>query len=493
MKQRNSKPINAVTTPVRRVVASSRKRAAPPSATPQRLRLRKMTSTPMQTPDRFIPNRSAMNMSRASASLIKQRRAMPAVEEPQQKQEASKRHYSSELRRALFGTTEEEPPIMAFGSKPSKQSGVSSSSQHQFFEQNDPRRQDVLRSSATMNEEEERQEQQRRRHRELVSMTLTKALDAPNMLPYYNLTLVDSGKDAMAVALDNTVYLMRDGRVDLLARDDCYHFSCVSWSNDGKYLALGTEAGVIIFCPEERQNVPLFELFEYHSGHVTAIAWNGLEIAAACENGITRYDLRKDDGEEENDDRLVQATYLDHYEHNVTNLQWSGNIIASSDTCTGEILLWDAKKNGCEIPPEKIMNHDNVKCLEVNPRQPNILVSAGEGGLKFWNLPSGKLRAEIAIEDDARKTICSKHRDEILVAHGENTLSLWTLGPQKVEKRMEYTTNGGRINGLTRGYEDGTIVCNHGDETLSVHSFQREVTKEKARATLGLLKMPTVR
>ena len=461
-------------TPLRRkqlLFSTSRKRGAA-----------KFIKTPLETPDRFIPSRVRMDTARCRASLLKASQDVVAEDS----------HYNCQLRRALFGTCEENQPMMKFGQVKRPRLAPTKL----FVESHNPYRQDTLRSTAYAEDDDDHNDEQQRQSRlgqrrrpQSITMDRIRLLGAPDLLHNKNLSLMShGGDDQLAIALGSYVYLWKRGEITLLAQDQGYLFSCVCWSDDDKLVALGTEGGVVVFCPERSTTKPLFELLDEHSGHVTAIAWNGSEgLAVACQNGITRYDLQKEE------DKRHQATYKGPVEEGqVSSLQWSGNIIASIRAGTDSIKLWDANKTGRDIPAKRTMKHPKVQSIEVNPRQPNMIVSAGAGGLKFWNMWFGRLRSEITIDDSATitKTLCSAKRNEILVVH-DNSLSVWCLS--KAEKIMEYSTEvEGDITGLVRG-PDGTIVCSHDNEMISFHSVQREMTKEKAREAVTFLTMPTLR
>lgn len=453
-------------------LVSTKKRAVAATPAPVRPRMaekRWLTTSrrcckPMGASDRFIPNRSAMDASRASASLLKQCTGTTS-------KTPSQAHYETQLRRALFGVEDDEMAIMTFGSKRPKITPA-----RLFVENHDPYQQDTLRSAAVASNEEQPQRQNRPPQ---VSMKCTKRLDAPNLLLNDDRSLLSQGEDLLAVAIGDEVFLWSEGYIQRLAKNENGPFSCVKWSNDKKLVALGSNGSVVIFDLEHSALFPVFS-FKTHTGYVTAIAWNGMELAVACRNGITRYNLLKETPR--------QATYAGHGHYDVIALVWSGHTIASASG--EEINLWDSRKCECNIQPRTSMEHAGVKSLEINPRHPNILVSSGKGGLKFWNLWSGALRRNIFMESRPTKIICSRRRDEILVAHG-SSFSLWSLGP-KVEKLMEHCTTLAKIIGMEQGL-DGTIICLHENECMTVHDVLRQVPKEKAQASLGGLRIPALR
>ena len=445
----------------------------------------------METLDRFIPNRSKMDIARVRASLLHKPSSTSTTKTPADTFQDSE--YTRQLRWAFFGSTDTETPMMFFGPKSTKRSKLTPT--QLFVEANNPFRQDVLRPASVVvpsstKEQLHPSSASSMRRPQRVYMDVQQALDAPNMLPNENYTLIGQGKDYLAVALYDKVYLWQQGEIDLLCCEAGYYYSSIQWSQNGELLAIGSDGGVLVFCPQKNKKEPILELCSKHLGHVTAIAWNqDHEFVCCCQNGITRYNLQDKKSP-------AQATYEGHGETvAITSLLWTENTIISAATSTGEIKIWDARKCGRNLSPVLTMNHKDVRCLEINPRQPNMLVSGGEGGLKFWNLYFGKLRAEIPMAGvTVTRILCSSKRDEILVAYND-ILCLWSLTP-RVEKLMQHRFIGmGKINDLIRG-PDGNIVCGHDDESLTFCSFRREVPKEIARAAVkqdGLLNTITIR
>ena len=96
----------------------------------------------------------------------------------------------------------------------------------------------------------------------------------------------------------------------------------------------------------------------------------------------------------------------------------------------GMILLWDDRQRGDKIQPLHFFPHPGVRCLEFCPASNrNMLVSGGDGGIHFWNLESGLLRASIATDAPVTGIVWSCP-SEILIAHG-NKLSIWKLDQPK--------------------------------------------------------------
>jgi hypothetical protein len=452
--------------------------------TPMRVRIprlsgRKRSATPLPryecTPDRFIPNRSRMDVSQIKASLRKESRA---VATPATAEISKKRNYESCLREVLFGTTNTSR-MMEFGPQPSKRSRMEP--RRLSFEENDhPLRQDILRATTIESFEQPQPVSSRRQS---VALVAPKVLDAPDLSCNY---AVLSVAGSIAVSLYDKVYLWKDGKVELLVDEEGTEITCVRWSKDGKSLAIGTMTGSLrvyknIRVPDAPDHI---ELLGQHRGAITAIAWNGKhQLAVACQNGITRYDLKAEQP-------VVEARYQGHGDDQVVALQWKEIDIVSAG---GDVVkLWNSTASGYNIPARKSLPHPGVRTVEFLPVQSNMIVSAGQEGLKYWNTWAGKLRGSIEIDSPVSSVICSSSKHEVLVAHG-NKLSLWSAGPGRVEKLYErQASSDGEITCMGQGM-GGTIVCAHSNEMLTLYSFRRDIQKEKARASLGVLNIPILR
>ena len=186
------------------------------------------------------------------------------------------------------------------------------------------------------------------------------------------------------------------------------------------------------------------------------------------------------------------ATYQG-YNSDRVSLVWRGNILASASANDGLIKLLDSKRAGAEIliSPRHVMKHLGVQAIEFCPVQPNLLVSGGIGGLRFWNAWNGELRGMIETPRPVKGLLCHSTKHEVLVASGR-TLSLWTMELRR-SRVIEQSTGEGDILCLVRGHMPGSIVSLKDNETLAIHHFLSPVSKKTTRCTSGIVEMPIVR
>lgn len=460
------------------------------------------------TPDRFIPNRSRMDMSLVRASLQQQqvspRRSQSSQTITTKGSAAGNLEYQRQLREVFWGSSAHPNQIMKFGSngragRRKQTSEIQSVSQKRSNDDN-PYRHDILRHSnyhrhyTSANGIHRSILGNSRSHRGIPTIERVFALEAPEVLLDDDLNLISFGP-SLAVALDDRLYLWNNGNVQLFTcTEDGKSISCVQWSrrhnhnhhggssdvfhtasqrnnhtpNRPVLLALGREESVEVWSVEE--GGCLCEFFD-HKGYVTAICWDdtGRELLAASMAGIKRYNIAEASRSSDDDEQATVIHYKDtggeQDGERITCLRWNDNRIVSAGN--GVIHVWDANQRGDNIRPIRTMVHPGVRCLEFCPSRGNVLVSGGKGGLKFWNVQNGSLRAVIGTESDVTGIVWSC-QNELLAAHGEQ-LSLWKVDstPTKI---TEINTRGGKVLSMDRS-SDGRIACIHEDEILTGYNI----------------------
>lgn len=127
--------------------------------------------------------------------------------------------------------------------------------------------------------------------------TPDKVLDAPGFEDDYYLNLINwSSANQVAIGLGDLAYVWNaeDGNVVALGEDkeEPVAVTSVSWSADGAYLAVGTDAGSIeIYDVEEGKRM---RVMAGHNSRVPTLSWNGHILSSGCKDGsIHHHDLRQ--------------------------------------------------------------------------------------------------------------------------------------------------------------------------------------------------------
>lgn len=337
-------------------------------------------------------------------------------------------------------------------------------------------------------------------------------LSAPDLVLDEELTLLQCGPTYLAVALGDKVYIRdnKTGATELLTiideEDEVY--SCVSWSPDGQYLALGLASCIQIWCPRTKE---LKHEMSYHADYVTAIAWksDNTEIAAASTgSGIKRYTLKKKNC---NRPQRVALYYCEidnnddeNNEDRITSLEWNDHHLVS--TCTnGNIHIWDATQSGKVEKPLRTMYHEGVQSIQFFPSLSNWMVSGGQDGLKFWNVQNGQLRTVIKTESHITSLTCfrgqqQQNNDMLVVSYGEK-LCLYSVCPKLVLLTEEIVDADSTLCVTVRTDNGQQIIyCAHSNETLSgysiiqpSHQSRSSIKRRMVENSFGRLNMQVIR
>ena len=411
--------------------------------------------------DRFIPNRARMD---AGSSLVKtQLKGDAEPVTPQQK------YYKRQLRKALFGSDEMEPRMLSIGN------GDRRSRSSSLPRTEDPCQQDILRASISTIPAV------RKVPPRTISTIHNFMLQAPQLLQDDLLSLVSSGP-MLAVALNDSVYLSKDGKVKKIRNDSREYITSVKWSGNDSLLAFGSNAQVEVWDPV--RGLKAAELVN-HSGYVTALDWNGdFDLMAASDTGVQRYDLRIAFPE--------VGTYDCPGQNCISSLKWTqDNMLAVSGG--NSISLWDARY---ATKPLLMLDHETVKSVDFCPAQSNVLASGGADGIKLWNVHTGHIRASISTDDTVvTSVVWSPYRRELMAGYGEK-LGVWSV-KKNITQLAEWDAYCGRVLSLERGYQNGEVISLHDSELLvGWEAFGAAPKPTDLCGNLtrsGLLEMPVIR
>jgi len=429
--------------------------------------------------DRFIPNRAKTDVSMARRTLLQARQQQSSDENTTSDDESP---FKCHVRRVLFDNDQNRDggrgSMLSFESTATKKTETS-------MVRDDPRDHDLFRLSSTLMNGAPQKTLPFRPPRVTIKPDVT--LEAPGMIQEAKLTLVDCSSDgSMVVALRNDVYLWKEGdakKLDIQGDP----FSCVRFSENGEYIALGQRECCQIV---ETKTGELVQDYFNYSGYVTAFAWRGTILLSAGVRGIVRQDALAWFS--------FPSTYQGHKENaQIHTLEWHSNTIVSAGN-DDLINVYDANETGADIKPLHTMEHEDVSCVAYSPGHPNTLVSAGDKGLCFWNIQNGLLRGTIETEERAvgAMILNDDNPNEILVAHG-NMLTIWNFYP-KVMKVSEASILGGngKIISLARGTTKGEFIVATSDEELTMLTIQREPSgkkRVKESNLFGGLRMQVIR
>jgi cell division cycle protein 20 (cofactor of APC complex) len=455
--------------------------AAAVTGTPSRKRARAAGTTPTASRgvDRFIPNRSSMDLELSHYRLTKE----TSGEDAENGGDANKADGAAapDLKSALQEAAgAEKARVLAFKEKAPAPLDGYTNSLRVLYSQNKAVAPGAAAAAAKM------------RH---IPSAPERILDAPELLDDYYLNLLDwSSADVIAVALGQVVYTWNaaTGTIDeLMALEGDDFVTSVNWCPDGGgYLAVGTNSACVqLWDATARRQV---RSMAGHAARVGALSWNSHILTSGSRDAtIVNHDVR-----------IAQhaVATLEAHKQEVCGLKWSpdGGMLASGAN-DNLLCLWDARSGGAlgsgTIAPTFTLGQHNaaVKALDWCPWQRHTLASGGgtaDRSIKFWNTASGTMLNSI----DTGSQVCSlqwnKHDKEILSSHGfsQNQLCLWKY-PSMVNAK-ELTGHTARVLHMAQN-PAGTMVCSAGaDETLrfwNVFAAPSKADKAAGRRSAGTL------
>ncbi|XP_057457737.1 cell division cycle 20.2, cofactor of APC complex-like [Lotus japonicus] len=297
----------------------------------------------------------------------------------------------------------------------------------------------------------------------------TKILDVPNIRNDYYANIMDWGKNnILAVALGSEIFLWNSLNSNVLqlfegTDDDCP--TSVAWSQDAKLLAAGFMNSELQLWDAETSK-PI-RMLEGHRKRVATIAWNGDTLTSgSLDNSIINHDVRA---------RRNVTSRVKAHRAEVCGLKWSrrGNMLASGGG-DNHIYIWDSSKMSSSSFLHCFKDHRAaVKALAWCPYDSNVLGSGGgtdDRCIKIWNVQKGTCIRSI----DTTAQVCglewNRHHKEILSGHGfstsssHNQLCLWRY--PSMTKVGGLGPHASRVLHLSQSPDGLTVVSAGADERL---------------------------
>ncbi|KAK6781670.1 hypothetical protein RDI58_019466 [Solanum bulbocastanum] len=390
--------------------------------------------------DRFIPNRSAMDFDYAHYMLSggKVKKEHYGVNSP------SKEAYSKQLAE-IFNMNRTR--ILAFKNKlPHSAERVSESPSS-------------IQQSKTI------------KKRRYIPQSSERTLDAPDILDDFYLNLLDWGSNnVLAIALGNSVYLWdaSDGSAtELLAVDDDFGpVTAVSWSPDGRHLAVGLNNSHVQLWNTLQGSSRLLRTLRGHRLRVGSLDWNGhILTTGGMDSMIINNDVRVRSH--------IVGTYRGHNQE-ICGLKWSasGQQLASGGN-DNLVHIWSISMGSANSTHQwvhRMTDHTAaVKALSWCPFQSNMVASGGGVGdqcIKFWNTNTGACLNSVNTGSQVCSLLWNRHDRELLSSHGftDNQLTVWKYPSMtKISELLGHTS---RVLYMAQSPDGYTVATAAADETL---------------------------
>ncbi|XP_028988145.1 cell division cycle protein 20 homolog [Betta splendens] len=318
-----------------------------------------------------------------------------------------------------------------------------------------------------------------------ISSTPERILDAPDLRNDFYLNLLDwSSRNLLAVALHNSVYLWDATHGDIThlmkMESDEDHICSLSWTKEGRYLAIGTSDGNVQLWDVENQK--RLRCMASHVARVGSLSWNDYILSSGARSGqIHNHDVRLENH---------HICTLTGHSQEVCGLKWSpdGRYLASGGN-DNLVFVWPcvSQASGRNIQPVHSWSEHQgaVKALAWCPWQPNILASGGgtsDRHIRIWNVNSGSCISALDTQSQISSLMFAPNYKELVSAHGfaQNNIAIWKY--PSLSKVAELNGHEDRVLNLTLSPDCSTIASVAGDETIRLwKSFEVDPVKKKVK------------
>ncbi|XP_020638845.1 cell division cycle protein 20 homolog isoform X1 [Pogona vitticeps] len=427
-----------------------------PSKTPGKS-ASKAQNTPNKTGgDRYIPNRSAMQMDVANFLLTK---------EDSSDDTPTKKEHQKAWAMNLNGYDVEEAKILRLsGKRLNAPEGYQNNLKVLYSQKSTP--------GST-----------RKNGRYIASMS-DRILDAPDIRNDYYLNLIDwSSLNFLAVVLDKTVYLWNYDSREIIQLMQMEHpddyISSVSWIKEGNYLAVGTSnAEVQLWDIQQKKRL---RNMVSQSSRVSSLSWNNYILSSGSRTGhIHHHDVRVAEHH--------VATLTGHTQE-VCGLKWApdGRYLASGGN-DNLVNIWPATQGDSVSlrPVQTFTQHQGaVKAVAWSPWQSNVLATGGgtsDRHIRIWNVCSGTCLNAVDAQSQVCAVLWSTNYKELVSGHGfaQNQLVVWKY--PSMSKVTELKGHTARVLSLTMSPDGSTVASAAADETLRLwRCFELDPARKKEK------------
>ncbi|CAN0880563.1 Cell division cycle 20.1, cofactor of APC complex [Linum grandiflorum] len=417
------------------------------------------TSSSRSNYDRFIPNRSAMDMDYywMGTECWKEEQNPNSVPIT-----ASSEAYRRLLAEAM-GLNRTR--FLAFGNKPPSNAPL-----------------ELIPHHLTCDSDDSSQPAKPRRH--IPSRIPERKLDAPGLLDNFYFNVLDWGcNDVVAIALGCKVYLWdaSDASISKLVTVDeqLGPVTSVNWAPDGCHIAVGlNNSHVQVWDYTCNTLLRTFKGGHRHGCRVGSMAWNEHILTTGGQDGrIINNDVRIDEH--------ILNTYNGH-KGEVCGLKWSesGAKLASGGN-DNLVHIW-GKPSSFNNRPEYLRRLEGhtaaVKALAWCPFNPNLLATGGgsdDKTIKLWNIESGACLNSVNTGSQVSALLWNKHKRQLLSSHGApgNQLILWKY--PAMAKIVE-TVGTSRHLCMAQSPDGCTVASASGNDLTFWNMFEDPEAVEKA-------------
>ncbi|KAM3270865.1 hypothetical protein P3S67_029067 [Capsicum chacoense] len=255
----------------------------------------------------------------------------------------------------------------------------------------------------------------------------------------------------------------------LTAGDDFGPVTSVSWSPDGRHLAVALNNSHVQLWDTLQGSSQLLRTLRGYRLRVGSLEWNGGHIltTGGMDSKIFNNDVR---GRSH-----VVGKYRGHNQQ-ICGLKWSesGQLLASGGN-DNLVHIWSlsmGSPNNSRQWIHRMTDHTAaVKALSWCPFQSNMVASGGGVGdqcIKFWNTNTGACLNTVDTGSQVCSLLWNRHEPELLSSHGftDNQLTVWKY--PSMTKISELFCHTSRVLHMAQSPDGYTVATVAADERLSL-------------------------
>ncbi|CAJ0586708.1 unnamed protein product, partial [Mesorhabditis spiculigera] len=318
--------------------------------------------------------------------------------------------------------------------------------------------------------------------RQIPSMA-DRILDAPNLVDDYYTELIDWGEGGLlAAALGSELYLWNpdSGDISVLIDQDSAEdmITAAKWSNEGRFLAVGGESGVIrLFDPSKGKE--LRKLTAPRLCRATCMAWKDHMLSIGYKSGqVVSHDVRIKES---------VVGVLEGHSQPVCGVHWSPD---GAQFATGGsdnlVHVWDSSRVTArgQTPTYVLNDHTaSVKAVQFSNFKRGLLATGGgttDPTVKLWDTMTGALTKTIKVDSQVTAIRFNKDYKEMIVGLGRTANTLKIFKHPNYQEIANIAGHTDRVLGLSMSPCGQYVMSASADETLRLwHLFKVDKSTQR--------------